>query len=86
MGRIFTVDFLFEGRTHTAFVKITSAAEMFSVQIHVPDTTLHHLIPDGNIMYKSPEGISSLERRTSAPAYELISRIVASIELYLDRQ
>ncbi|RPD48096.1 MULTISPECIES: hypothetical protein [Chitinophagaceae] len=85
MGRIFTVDFSFEGRQYTAFVKITTASDLFSVHIQVPDTTLHHLIPNGTIMYKSTEGLSSLQRETNGPSYELISRIVQAIERYLEQ-
>lgn len=85
MGRIFTVDFLFEGRQYTAFVKITTATDLFSVHINLPDTTLHHLIPDGVIVYKSSDGLTSLRRETAAPASELISRIVQAIEEYLQQ-
>lgn len=83
MGRIFTVDFLFEGRNHTAFVKIANGAELFSVQIHLPDTTLHHLIPGGNISYNSLEGLEAIRQATPTPALELMSRIIDAIEAHL---
>jgi hypothetical protein len=84
MGRIFTVDFSFEGRIYTAFVKIATAADLFSVHIHLPDTTLHHLIPEGNIIYKSTEGLASLRQVTPTPALELMSRIIDAIEEHLN--
>jgi hypothetical protein len=85
MGRIFTVDFSFEGRVYTAFVKITTASDLFSVHIHVPDNTLHHLIPDGTVVYKSSEGLSTLQRETNGPSFELISRIVQAIDKYVQQ-
>lgn len=84
MGRIFTVDFLFEGRKYTAFVKIATVADLFSMHIHLPDTTLHHLIPDGNIVYKSSEGFSALRQATPTPALELMSRVIDAIEEHLN--
>lgn len=83
MGRIFTVDFLFEGRQYTAIVKITTAADLFSVHIHVPDTSLHHLLPGGSVVYKSTEGLTSLPSETAAPSAELIACMVRAIEQYL---
>lgn len=83
MGRIFSVEFSFEGRSYTAFVKISNGAELFSVQIHVPDSTLHHLIPEGNITYKSTEGFNAIRQATPTPALELMSRIIDAIEVHL---
>ena len=86
MGRIFTVDFNFEGRNYTAFVKISNGAELFSVQIHLPDITLHHLIPEGNITYKSTEGLTAVRQATPTPALELMSRIIDAIEEHLNHR
>lgn len=83
MGRIFTVDFSFGGRVYTAFVKISAVSGDFSVHIHVPDTTLHHLIPEGNIIYHNGDGLTSLQQSTSPPAFELIDRIIGAVEMYL---
>lgn len=83
MGRIFTVDFDFEGRSYTAFVKISNGSELFSVHIHLPDTTLHHLIPGGSINYTSTEGFTAMRQATPTPALELMSRIIDAIEAHL---
>lgn len=83
MGRIFTVDFWYGGRQHTAFVQLITSADHFLVHINVPDPVLHHLIPGGVITYNSKEGISSLHADAQSPSFELIERIIAAIEVHL---
>ncbi|OLY91269.1 hypothetical protein SAMN05444008_112150 [Cnuella takakiae] len=86
MGRIFTVAFTFEGRSYTAFVKISNGGDLFSVHIHLPDTTLHHLIPEGNISYNSTTGFQAMRHATPTPALELMSRVIDAIEAHLQHQ
>lgn len=86
MGRIFTVAFTFEGRSYTAFVKIANGGDVFSVHIHLPDTTLHHLIPEGNISYTSTNGFQAIRHATPTPALELMSRVIDAIEAHLAHQ
>ena len=83
MGRIFTVDFTFERRSYTAFVKISNGSELFSVHIHLPDITLHHLIPNGEIAYNSAEGLNAIRQQMPTPALELMSRVIDAIEAHL---
>lgn len=86
MGRIFTVEFSFEGRSYNAVVNISSGADLFTVQIHLPDVTLHHLIPEGNITYRSTEGLQAIRQATPTPALELMSRVIDAIERYLNHK
>lgn len=84
MARIFTVEFSFERRNYTAFVKISNGSELFSVHIHLPDTTLHHLIPNGEIAYNSAGGLNAIRQAMPTPALELTSRIIDAIETHLN--
>jgi hypothetical protein len=85
MGRIFTVDFLYEGKSFTAFVKISNTADLFSVHIHLPDTSLHRLIPQGNIFYKNTEGLTSIRHDANAASFELVNQVINAIEQYLQQ-
>jgi hypothetical protein len=55
MGRIFTVDFDYGKKKYPALVKITAGEQFFAVTYHVPDASLHHLIPGGKVTYNNIE-------------------------------
>lgn len=82
MGRIFTVDFHFQEKSYPALVKITAGQTDFSISIHVPDTDLHHLLPDGVFVYTNKEGFS-VASGTNGKTLELIESMVNAVEAHL---
>jgi hypothetical protein len=82
MGRIFTVDFDFGERKYPALVKITATQQFFAVTYHVPDASLHHLLPGGKVTYNNIEGFTSISGNNKY-IIDLIECITNAVEEHL---
>jgi hypothetical protein len=82
MGRIFTVDFNYDKKEYPALVKISTAQNFFSVSYHIPDTSLHHLLPGGKVNYNNVEGFTNIPWNNTV-ALDLIECITNAVEKYL---
>lgn len=82
MGRIFTVDFDYGEKKYPALVNITAGQQFFAVTYHVPDASLHHLIPGGKVTYNNIEGFTSITSKNKY-ALELIECITNAVEEHL---
>jgi hypothetical protein len=82
MGRIFTVDFDYDKKKYPALVKITVSEQFFAVSYHVPDASLHYLIPGGKVTYNSIEGFTSITGNNKC-TLELIESITNAVEEHL---
>jgi hypothetical protein len=82
MGRIFTVDFNYGKKEYPALVKISAAHNFFSLSYHIPDTTLHHLLPGGKVNYNNVEGFTNITGNNLV-ALDLIECITNAVERYL---
>lgn len=82
MGRIFTVDFNYDKKIYPALVKISAGQQFFAVTYHIPDTSLHHLLPGGKVTYNNVEGFTTVQRN-NVVALELIECITNAVEQHL---
>ncbi len=82
MGRIFTVDFCYGEKEYPALVKISAGLNFFSVTYHIPDITLHHILPGGRVSYNNVEGFTSISGYNPV-ALDLIESITNAVEKYL---
>lgn len=82
MGRIFTVDFSYCEKVYPALVKIFAAQRHFSITFHVPDTSLHHLLPGGKVSYNSTDGFTT-PQEASTSTLDLIDCMANAVEKHL---
>ena len=82
MGRIFTVDFHYCKKEYPALVKIATSQHFFSVTYHIPDPSLHHILPGGKVSYNNVEGFSTIPLHNSL-ALDLIECVTNAVERYL---
>lgn len=75
MARTFTTDFFYNNNTYTAV--ITQSAE--SINIYVPDESLHEILPAGRATYNPQEGLPIDSFRLSK-AQHLVLNILTSME------
>jgi hypothetical protein len=82
MGRIFTVDFNYGKKEYPALVKISADLNFFSITYHIPDTSLHHILPGGRVSYNNIEGFTTISGNNPV-ALDLIESITNAVEKYL---
>jgi hypothetical protein len=82
MARIFTVDFNYDQKEYPALVKISAGQNFFSVTYHVPDTSLHHILPGGRVNYNNVEGFTTITGNNTV-TLDLIESITNAVEEYL---
>ena len=83
MGRMFTLTFSFQEKTHEAFVKIGGEQKNLTIQVQVPDSSLHDLIAEGKVSYSSQQGLSFTNKGEKHQALELVGSITRAIEKHL---
>jgi hypothetical protein len=82
MGRIFTTTFVFQGKTYTALVSLNFSATDISIKVHLEDTDLHKILPEGKLNYQGSDGFRNLEHQSEL-AQELMQCIAHSIEKHM---
>lgn len=83
MGRVFTIDFLFAGKEHSAIVTMVSGTPDTAFQIQVMDKSLHHIFPSGKINYYGNNGYQQLIADQHGRSETLLKCIAAAIEQHL---
>ena len=83
MRRIFTISFSFQQNTHTALVIIGGENNDLTIQVQVPDSSLHDLIVEGKVSYSRQQGLSFTDRGEKYQALELVGSITRAIEKHL---
>jgi hypothetical protein len=79
MSRIFSIDFGYKGEIYTAVVTITKANADSPISVYVPDTELHHILPDGKLTLMSPQELQNGHYKKT-PIHELLNSIQIAIE------
>jgi hypothetical protein len=80
MRRIFTISFSFQQNTHTALVIIGGENNDLTIQVQVPDSSLHDLIAEGKVSYSSQQGLSFTNKGEKHQALELVGSITRALE------
>jgi hypothetical protein len=83
MGRVFSTSFHYSGHAYTALIALTWQQGDLSINIQVPDTALHHLLPQGRLNYNSKEGLGPLGQPEKEQAQELVGCIFRTVEKHL---
>lgn len=82
MARVFTINFIFEENTYSAFVEYKSSDEELFYNVHVNDPSIQKLLPKSRLRYWGEEGYKDLE--IPNPLTEKLVDVIASaIESHL---
>lgn len=66
MAKVFTTEFRYKGMTYTAFISMRPSGADHSVHVHLYDTSLQHLLPDGEFHFRMNAGLrKAAEPRTT---------------------
>jgi hypothetical protein len=82
MSRIFTIDFQYHNKTYSALVTLLEKETELSLQIHIQNTDLAHILKTGQLVYRGKEGLIDLEHPDTERA-ELMFTIANAIEQHL---
>jgi hypothetical protein len=81
MVRLFTIPFTYQEQTYSAIVSITGVDGSTTVNIVLPDESLHHILPEGKFSFNAQEGMLLNYPRFSA-AQDLLIAVLVAIEEY----
>lgn len=84
MARVFTINFIFQGNTYSAFVEYKSSDEELFYNVHVNDPSVQKLLPKSRLRYWGLDGYKDLD--IPNPLTEkLVDVIATAIEDYLSK-
>ena len=82
MARVFTINFIFQGNTYSAFVEYKCSEEELFYNVHVNDPSIQKLLPKSRLRYWGTDGYKDLD--IPNPLTEkLVDVIAAAIEGHL---
>lgn len=80
MARIFTTTFEFNHQAYDAVVIVATHSNQITFTIKVPDSELHHFIPNGEISFKGPKGFEQIDGMNDTVSQSLLRKISDAIE------
>lgn len=84
MARVFTINFIFQGNTYSAFVEYKSSEEELFYNVHVNDQSIQKLLPKSRLRYWGIDGYKDLD--IPNPLTEkLVDVIATAIEEHLNQ-
>ena len=84
MGRTFTTNFEFQGHTYSTNVYMTRHANDLDIYFHIPDESLHELLPSGKMSYNSRKGLMDIHTEKQILTQELVGCMVRAVEQHID--
>lgn len=76
MARVFTINFIFQGNTYSAFVEYKSSDEELFYNVHVNDPSIQKLLPKNRLRYWGTDGYKDIH--IPNPLTEKLVDVIAS--------
>lgn len=70
MTNVFSIDFKYKMRTYPALVTVTKRGEDHSVSVQLQDSSLDHIVPEGELFFPLYNGLQRASQPT--PKQQLI--------------
>ena len=81
MARVFSTSFTHQGQSYPVVVSITEANGITAVNIYLPDTSLHEILPGGKFSFNAKDGLL-LNYPKFTPAQDLLISVLSAVDDY----